>query len=359
MDVPITNEEQKKECPTFGVSLEEMNEKLKNYIDSIDPNEKYPENVNRLKPHHIRVIGAMGDSLTIGSRAQNNFEEFTQRYPGNTYFTGADFEIDKHLTIYNIFRYISSKTGSKLLPGSRGIDYGTNTMFNVAVSGMTCRDIPRQAEELYSRIANNSDVNIEEDWKMIVLWIGTNDVGTIGRREFKPITGEEYKSQIEKALKILKSKLPRTIVMIVGAFQPELLIEAEFIMRDGKRPRDKANQDHIDKISKDYQNAVFEIQNSREFNDEEFTVVVQPFATEYKHPLIDSSGNYRKEFYAVDEFHLSKLGHAVVAKYLWQNIFEPVGQKTTNASLEDWNPTIRQLTESNSLIKTIDNSDVD
>lgn len=38
---------------------------LEKYLNSIDPHEIYPDDVNMIKPHHIRVIGAMGDSLTV------------------------------------------------------------------------------------------------------------------------------------------------------------------------------------------------------------------------------------------------------------------------------------------------------
>lgn len=65
------------------------------------------------------------------------------------------------------------------------------------------------------------------------LWIGTNDVGTLGYRLEDPIPVDEYKSHIEKGLLYLKENLPRTIVSIVGMFPAQLLQEAQSILKNG------------------------------------------------------------------------------------------------------------------------------
>uniref|UniRef100_A0A1I7TP24 Lipase_GDSL domain-containing protein n=1 Tax=Caenorhabditis tropicalis TaxID=1561998 RepID=A0A1I7TP24_9PELO len=340
----------------MGVSKSSVKSALNDYLKSIDPTEKYPDDVNSVKPHHIRVIGAMGDSLTIGSRAQNIIIDERQRYPGNAYFTGMDSEVDGHLTIYNIFRVIAEETGNKLFGGSTGMDYGNNTGLNVAVGGMKSDDILRQAKDLVQRIKSIEEIDINHDWKLVSLWIGTNDVGNLGYGTNDPIPPEKYKAYIEEGLSYLKQNLPRTIVSVIAMFPPQLLQEAHSIMKTGERPGSIEQQTKRDVLSDGYRNASYALQDEGKFNDKNFTVVVQPFATEYTDAYVDKEGHYNAAFYALDIFHLSKLGHAIIAKHYWQNLFEPVGEKTKKADLGDTSPQIFGLNQENSLIKTVGNS---
>lgn len=344
------------EAQTLGVAKSDVKAALDEYLKSIDPQEPYPDDVNKVKPHHIRVIGAMGDSLTIGSRAGNVITDEKQRYPGNAYFTGMDAEVDGHLTIYNIFRVIAEETGHKLYGGSIGIDYGNNSGLDVAVGGMKSDDILRQAKELVKRMKEIKEIDINQDWKLVSLWIGTNDVGNLGYGSTDPIPPEKYKAYIEEGLSYLKENLPRTIISVIAMFPPQLLQEAASIVHTGERPGDIEQQKKRDALSDAYRNASYAIQNEGKFNDQNFTVVVQPFATEYTDAYRDDVGHYNLAFYAVDQFHLSKLGHAIVAKHYWQNLFEPVGEKTKRADLGNTSPQIFELNKENSFIKTVGNS---
>ncbi|KAF1751626.1 hypothetical protein GCK72_018180 [Caenorhabditis remanei] len=344
------------EAQTLGVPKSAVKSALEKYLKSIDPQEAYPDDVNSVKPHHIRVIGAMGDSLTIGSRAQNVFDELQSQYPGNAYFTGMDAEVDGHLTIYNIFRVIAEETGNKLFGGSTGVGYGDNAGLDVAIGGMKSDNILNQATRLVQKIRENKEIDIEKDWKLVSLWIGTNDVGNLGYRTEEPIPVDEYKANIEKGLSYLKENLPRTIVTVIAMFPPQLLQEAQSILKTGKRPDSEERQRKRDVLSDGYRNASYEMQNEGKFNDKNFTVVVQPFATEYTDAYVDQQGNHNSAFYALDLFHLSKLGHAIIAKQYWQNLFEPVGSKTKRANFGDTTPEIYELDEQNSFIKTVGNS---
>ncbi|CAN86627.1 Lipase_GDSL domain-containing protein [Caenorhabditis elegans] len=352
----FTTPEMKLKAQTLAVAKPDAKLALDNYLKSIDPRETYPDDVNSVKPHHIRVIGAMGDSLTIGYCASHFIERINGPNPGNSFFTGIDEEIDGHLSIYNIFRVIAEETGNKLFGGSTGVGYGNNTGLNVAVGGMKSDDILRQAKDLVSRIKANKEINIEKDWKLVSLWIGTNDVGNLVFGSENPIPVKEYKAFIEEGLLYLKKNLPRTIVSIIGMFPPQLLQEAYYILRTGNRPGTPESRKQLDELCDSYRNASYEIQNEGKFDDREFTVVVQPFGTEYTDAFRNEFGNYSSALYAYDVFHLGKLGQAIVAKHYWQNLFEPVGEKTKRAELGNITPEIFGLSSGNSLIKTLGNS---
>ncbi|VDM64608.1 unnamed protein product [Angiostrongylus costaricensis] len=197
------------------------------------PSAKTPDDVNQVRPADINVIAAMGDSITasfiiclkVAELSRNYDDDLYNVYPGNSYVIGGDETLEKHISVANILRVFN--------PSIVGMSHGTgydNTVFNVAVSGRTSMDIPRQAEELIHRMKARG-VRLKDDWKLISIFIGTNDLG-----ELRCYSKEKR-------------------------------------------------------------------------------------------------GEYDKSFYASDIFHLSKYGNAVLAKFLWNNLIEPVDRKTTKANL--------------------------
>jgi len=64
-------------------------------------------------------------------------------------------------------RGFSVKTGKATSSNSRN---------NVAVSGAIAQDLPGQAQELVNRITSDSNINVQEDWKLVSIWIGGNDL---------------------------------------------------------------------------------------------------------------------------------------------------------------------------------------
>ena len=77
------------------------------------------------------------------------------------------------------------------------------------------------------------------------------------------------------------------------------------------------------------------IQTSGTFEKEDFTVVVQPFFHDITTPPLTPDGKVNLGFFAPDCFHFSQYGHALVSTWLWKNILEPVGSKTTQGSMTD------------------------
>jgi phospholipase B1 len=49
-------------------------------------------------------------------------------------------------------------------------------VFNIAVTGAVAEDLPSQARQLVEMLSDNPAVNYTEDWKVITLWIGGNDL---------------------------------------------------------------------------------------------------------------------------------------------------------------------------------------
>uniref|UniRef100_A0A914EJ04 Uncharacterized protein n=1 Tax=Acrobeloides nanus TaxID=290746 RepID=A0A914EJ04_9BILA len=66
---------------------------------------------------------------------------------------------------------------------------------------------------------------------------------------------------------------------------------------------------------------------------DDFTLVTQPFFNEVTTPPLTENGQVDLTFFCPDCFHFSQKGHAGVSSYLWRNMVEPVGSKTTKANL--------------------------
>ncbi|VDL66190.1 unnamed protein product [Nippostrongylus brasiliensis] len=88
-----------------------------------------------------------------------------------------------------------------------------------------------------------------------------------------------------------------------------------------------------DKLTEEYRKILYALQDEKKFDHEDFTVVVQSFMDDIYDAFRNSRGVYDKTFYGADVFHISKYGNAVLGKFLWNNLLEPVGKKTTKADL--------------------------
>ncbi|KAK6038809.1 hypothetical protein COOONC_23686 [Cooperia oncophora] len=97
----------------------------------------------------------------------------------------------------------------------------------------------------------------------------------------------------------------------------------------------KDNLKKRDALTEEYRKVSYEIQNEKKFDHPDFTVVVQGFMDDIMDAFRNKEGKYDKSFYAADMFHLSKYGNAVLGKFLWNTMLEPVGKKTTKADLGD------------------------
>ncbi|CAJ0589784.1 unnamed protein product [Cylicocyclus nassatus] len=319
----------------------------------IRPSLTIPTNVNQVRPADIKVVAAMGDSITAATYSKNFEEEHRKTvYPGNSYISGGDGTLQDQITVGKILRELNH--------GIMGLSQGEgykNTGFNVAISGRTSEDLPRQASELVSRMRQQG-VNLAGDWKLVTIFIGTNDLQKFGctGRTSEPISREDYKAYLVKAISFLRENLNRTIVSIIPMWNSQLAIEAHSLILDEKRLQ--CGDHYMEKrdiLCGEYRKAAYEIQDSRMFDREDFTVVVQGFMDEITDAFRNSSGVYDKTFYAVDMFHMSKYGNAVLGKFLWNALLEPVGNKTARPNLGDDSVPLKCPTKDRPYIQTLNN----
>ncbi|XP_027995990.2 phospholipase B1, membrane-associated [Eptesicus fuscus] len=300
------------------------------------PSNSVPTSVHELRPGDIKVVAALGDSLTtaVGARPSNSSDQLVS-WRGLSWSAGGDGVLETHTTLPNILK----KFNPQILGFSTGTREDTAGL-NVAVEGARARDMPAQARDLVARMKNSPEINLEKDWKLITLFIGSNDLCHYCENPEAHSAGE-YVRHIQQALDVL-SELPRAFVNVVEVMELTSLHQGQ----GGKCDMPLAAQSNctcfrrfqenspemqeLKKVNWNFQSGVSRFSYWHQYlQREDFTVVVQPFFQNTLVPL-NERGGADLTFFSEDCFHFSERGHAEMAIALWNNMLEPVGRKTTS-----------------------------
>ncbi|XP_075719885.1 phospholipase B1, membrane-associated [Rhinoderma darwinii] len=291
-----------------------------------------PKSVHQLRPGDIKVVAALGDSLTAAFGAKStSLSNLVTEWRGISWSIGGDGTLDMYTTIPNILK--------KFNPALKGFSTGTGTtnqMFNVAIGGSKAENMPAQAETLVKKMKESKDINFAEDWKLITLFIGGNDLCQYCRnRERYSLTN--HVKHIETALDMFYKEIPRVFVNLVQIMEIEGLRTVNSgtfgcsVLKPNacpcfiNPPEGSPELGEIKKFNRDLQIHVAAL--AEKYNDrEDFAAVAQPFFTNTVVP-VDGDGIPDLDFFAVDCFHFSDRGHAEMAIALWNNMIEPVGKK--------------------------------
>ncbi|KFO23324.1 Phospholipase B1, membrane-associated [Fukomys damarensis] len=240
-----------------------------------NPSNSIPTSVHELRPADIKVVAALGDSLTVSTK-----------------------------------------------PRPRGT-----------------RDMPAQARDLVERMKTSTEINPETDWKLVTLFIGSNDLCQYCENPADPLT-EEYVQHIQQALDIFYEKLPRAFINVVEVMelaslhqgqggQCAVLLAAQRNCSCLRHFPDSPVMQELKKVNWNLQSGISRFSYQQKYMQrEDFAVVVQPFFQNTLIPL-NELGTTDITFFSEDCLHFSERGHAEMAIALWNNMLEPVGQKTT------------------------------
>ncbi|XP_071834337.1 phospholipase B1, membrane-associated-like [Apostichopus japonicus] len=291
-----------------------------------------PTSVHRLRPADINVIGALGDSLSSANGAGACFlPEVLYMYRGQCFSTGGDGSFETNPTIANILR--------KFNPDLKGYSLETNWWtspqagMNVGIPGAVADDLPRQARALINAMKDDPNIDFENDWKLITLFIGGNDLCGWCRNKEKR-SAEMYTYWINEAIKILHDGLPRTYVAVIGILLiPEVDIMDKPLCRFMHNQYcscalDRSIRNDFWNITRDYQETLQTAIESRMWDDkDDFTASLLPCLHESHMPLLeDGSPDY--SYFAPDCFHFSHKAHSGFGAILWNNMMERVGERS-------------------------------
>ncbi|XP_078664456.1 phospholipase B1, membrane-associated-like [Branchiostoma floridae x Branchiostoma belcheri] len=296
-----------------------------------------PTSVHQLRPSDIDVVAALGDSITAanGALASNVLEVLTE-YRGASWSIGGDGSLESTVTLANIIK--------KFNPNVKGFSMGTGDVFsigskfNVAYPGKEAIDMPGQADDLITRLQNSADVDYENDWKVITLFIGGNDL--CAYCDDKNLRSPaNYQGYIRQALDKLHAQVPRAYVNLVNMLDIAELNKGQLtftcrllsaFLCNCVTYADNTALNEIRDVNQQYQNSLIELVGSGRYDTrDDFTVVLQPFFENTPIPLSSSgTGEADLSYFAPDCFHFSGKAHAEAAEALWMNMLEGEGQKS-------------------------------
>lgn len=256
---------------------------------------------------------------------------------GVSWSVGAQRPLEQQVTVPSILKGFNPKlVGSSM--GNGGPDTA-NAGMNVAISGAVATGMPGQARTLVDRMRSDPDVDFEKDWKLVTIWIGGNDLCAVCNRP-EQHSAQVYGENIRKALDEIYNNMPRTFVNVVSILDVTQL-------GDLNTPRctsfpgnirntacgcgtsdSPATIEFVREMARAYQQVTEEVVNDPKWTGrEDFAAVVQPFFIDTEIPRFPD-GSYDDSFFGADCFHFSERGHAAGATALWNNMLQPVGQKS-------------------------------
>eukprot|EP00800_Vazella_pourtalesii_P007482 TRINITY_DN2007_c0_g1_i3.p1 TRINITY_DN2007_c0_g1~~TRINITY_DN2007_c0_g1_i3.p1 ORF type:complete len:451 (+),score=52.30 TRINITY_DN2007_c0_g1_i3:105-1457(+) len=288
-------------------------------------------NVHELRPTDVKVIGAIGDSMTAALFAKVSdvlglipsfFNKHKYEYRGVSWSVGGDSGVT---TLPNLIKHYNSElTGYSVKTGKEG---SKNAAYNFAVSGAVASDLLGQAQLLVDRIKSD---NLDNEWKVITIFIGGNDLCAIcdDRETFSK---ENFYSHLVSAIDKLSElnkvfiNLVQTVEVSKVATLPTLGCTLIQGLIDLFGTCKCVNQG-LSKEQNEYKEKIIEVENhfkSQLPERDDFVVVVQPFFGKTTIPTVNPTS-----YFAPDCFHLSQKGMLQASVSLWNNMLEPVGSKT-------------------------------
>lgn len=168
-----------------------------------------PQSVHRLRPGDIRVIAAIGDSLTVGSGASaTTLRELFMECRGMAWSIGGQWTWRTATTLPNIMRAIQPR----LVGWSRGnaLPQHADAQLNLAEIGAGSVDMPAMTRAMVRRIRADRRVDFRNDWKLVTAMIGGNDVCSYVCMMREPdALPEQHRWNLVKSLRYIRDHLPR------------------------------------------------------------------------------------------------------------------------------------------------------
>ncbi|XP_017311278.2 phospholipase B1, membrane-associated isoform X1 [Ictalurus punctatus] len=301
------------------------------------PSIDIPKSVHHLRPADIKVIAALGDSVTaaLGTKSQN-YTQFHTEYKGVSWSIGGDHSLDTTTTLPNILRQFNPS----LQGFSTGDGVSAQDGFNMAVSGAIASDLAAQVKRLIQALKSSENVDFEMDWKLITVFTGVSDLCQYCMDQ-NNLSPQNYSHHLMKALDLLHKEVPRVLVNVLTVPEMEVLrmvkkssLGCSFFPRDVcpclMTPGDNSSAlTELKLINQEYQTEMTKLISGERYDGhEDFTVVLQPFLQNTTFPL-DKEGNPDLSYFTLDCFHFSERAQSEMAISLWNNMLEPLGNKQT------------------------------
>jgi len=301
------------------------------------PSADVPRSIHQLRPGDVRVVGAIGDSITAGfGELANNLFELMNEYRGSSWCIGGDEDFSTLTTVPNILKLFGSPAIGASIGKNNARNPNAGERNNVAVTGAIAEGMRAQAERLVRKMKDDRDITYEEDWKVVTLWIGGNDLCAVCNNN-EPNQPQPYADYIEEALDFLLAEMPRVYINLVSILDITQLAEVDqglckIINRAVCSCATSSDPEVLARVERDAREmqrlTAIVAAKDKYHQSSDFTVELQPFMIDAKVPR-GPDGKPDLNFFAPDCFHFSKIGHEAIATGLWNNMMQAPENKQT------------------------------
>jgi len=303
-----------------------------------------------LRPNDIKVMMAVGDSITTGFGLLQAVNETR----GKSFSMGGD---PGAITLPNLFLYFNpAVTGYSTGTYPADVCYGTNCPSvryypnqdanNAAKSGSMVVDmVGTQVNYLIRQINQSPNMDVQSDWKVLTIMIGANDLCASCTFNLTYLSPDDYENNLFGTLERIRTSLPRTFVNLVLSYNISqaydlslktakcenisrpLFIQCDCLFDPNNGAIRKTIDDYMTQFNYRAANVAKYYQRKAYDN---FAVVVQPFAVNTVLSNLPSRFISR-----LDCFHPSKVGQEVMATALWNSMLTPAANKKTSMNMDD------------------------
>ena len=309
------------------------------------------KDVYSLRPQDIKVVMALGDSVTAGfgmMGSHGNLVADLQEYRGQSWSMGGDANASTVATFLRFYTpaIIGGSLGNHIVELCYDIlcppfQYEPQKdVFNAAQSGaMVPNLVTHEFDYLYTQLTSNPEVDMANDWKLLTVFVGANDLCLGCSGMFPTLTADDYYIHLMEVLEEVRTKIPKVFVNLVQlgnlseiyklSLQSPHCVEVHRIFpiecTCAFLPGDEGDKlrSELDNLATQYNERIVEIASfysQKHYSD--FAVVVQPFLSNAQ------AANFTIDFLSnLDCFHPSLCGHQHTAKSLWNNMLTPLAKK--------------------------------
>ncbi|ELV13722.1 Phospholipase B1, membrane-associated [Tupaia chinensis] len=320
--------------------------------DCIHPSERFHAQlsralwVNMLEPvgRKMETLNLAGDiPLTCPTENWGSDLDCQDRSPSKSVPTSVFLLPLTHPFCLFPFKDILKKFNSKIL----GFSTADDTGLNMAEEGARAQDMKTQAQELVKRIKQNAKIDLKNDWKLVTIFIGGNDLCHYCEETVGPFIARVFPTNFlgTKEAHLLCPQLPNTFVNLVDIMELASLYQgpngrcgilaAQSICNclfDDSQSSPAVVLQQLREVNWDFQRRISELSYLQQYtNYEDFIVVMQPFFENTLIPLTEN-GSPDLTLFSDNCLYFSERGQAEMAIALWNNMLEPIGQKTTTTN---------------------------